>query len=395
MIILRIASLHSGFGERGGAERSILEQARYLAKNNEITIFGTYVNPSKCYPDLMMGLDMRQLVGVPVTKFDLLINTALGLFLARRFHQDLEGYEILLSHQEPAHWIAFCAKRPYVVQVRSLLPILYPEFGDTFAWDSDLDRVGINLAVNSGGRRYLRFIDQNAVRGANKVVVHSKMAGKAVQDIYSVRPVQLPYGVDFSSYPYADPNPIFTRYSVSRPLILMVTRPIPSKRPDLMIRIMPRILRDHPTATLVIACGTGSYTFLWRRLAQRIGVAASTRIISVSPREINALYCGATVAAFPTQAPETLGRVVLEAMHFGVPPVVWDNGWGPSEVVVDGVGFRARAYDIDDFTDKILTLLGEDDLRLSMGRKAKQYAESNFSWEKAGPALEEILKNAC
>jgi len=389
---LRIASIHSALAERGGAERSILEQAHYLMRNHEVTVFGTYVNKSRCYEDLMKGLDVRQLVGIPVSKLDLFINTSLGLLLARKFKRDLKGYDVLLSHQEPAHWIAFCSKRPYVVQIHSLLTALYPELGD-LPWGSDYDRMIIDTTLMMGGRRFARWSDQQAVRGAESVLVQGKMTGRMVQDIYGVRPVQVPYAIDFSRYLSADPKPVFARYSIRHPLILMVTRPVPGKRPDLMIRILPKILKDYPTATLVIACAEGLYTHIWRKLAESLGVATSTKIISISPVEINALYSGASVVVYPTQAPEMLGRVVVEAMYFGVPPVVWDNEWGPAEAVKDGVGLRARPYDINDFLDKILALLGDDELRQRMGNEAKRYARMTFSWEKAGHALEEILES--
>jgi len=392
---LRIASLHSGFGERGGAERSVLEQAHYLTRQHKVTVFGTYANMSKCYPDLMRDLDIRQLVGVPFTKFDLLTNAALGLFLARRFKESLEEYEILLSHQEPSHWIAFCSGRPYVAQIRSLLTILYPGVGDTLPWDTDYDRIAINMAVDLGARRFLSWCDKKAVRKASRVLVHCRKAVEVVREIYEVQPVQVPYGIDFSGYSYADPKPFFAKYSIRRPVILMVTRAIPSKRPDLMIKILPKVLTDHPTATLVIACGEGRYTDFLHRLARKLGMTGSTRIISVSPQGINALYSGADVVAYPTQAPEMLGRVAVEAMYFGIPPVVWDNEWGPAEVVRDGVGFRALPYDTEDFLDKILALLNDNDMRQRMGDEARRYAKLSFSWDRAGPVLERILENAC
>ncbi len=88
-----------------------------------------------------------------------------------------------------------------------------------------------------------------------------------------------------------------------------------------------------------------------------------------------------------------MGRVPIEAMCFGVPPVVWDNEWGPAEVVKEGVGLRAKPYDADDFADKILILLNDSELRRRMGARAKLYSQS-FSWEQSGPYYEQALKDA-
>lgn len=341
----------------------------------------------------MKGLDIRELVGVPVTKFDLLINTALGLLLGDTFKARLAEYDILISHQQPTNWVAFRSERPYVLLINSLLPILYPDrFGPLSTWDTDLDRIAIDLIVKGGARRVLRWMDQRAVRGAREVMVQGEKLGEVVRDLYGIRPLQVPYGMDFTPYQYTNPASVFSRYSIEPPLLLTVTRALPIKRPDVMIKILPTVLKDHPTATLVIACGKSPFIHIWNNLARRLGVQHRTRIISVLPNEINALYSGAEVLGYPTQALESVGRVVLEGLAFGVPPVVWDNGWGPAEIVRDGVGFRARPYEIDDFADNVLALLNDHEMRRQMGARGKHYVRTNYSWDRAGPPLEQILE---
>jgi glycosyltransferase involved in cell wall biosynthesis len=393
---LRIANVHSALSERGGTERSVLEQTHYLSRRNNVTLFATYIRPGSCYGNLMRGLDIQELVGIPLSRFDLFANVGMGLALARSFESRFKDFDLLLTHHQPSRWIGYRSNRPYVVQIHSigLDKILYPEyFHATFPWGSDVDRIAINLAIDFGGRMVMKHIDQTSVRSARSVLVQGRMIGEIVHDLYHVRPVRIPYNVDISSYNYADPKQVFLAYSIKRPLILMVSRAATSKRPDIMIRIMPKILKDHPHATLVIVTNWSLNQIRWRLLAKELKVDASVRIITASPDEINALYSGASVVGYPTQALEAVGRVPIEAMCFGVPPVVWDDEWGPAEVVRDGVGLRAKPYDIDDFADKVLTLLNDDDLRAQMGARAKRYVQS-FSWERGGPQLEQVLRAA-
>ena len=390
---MRIGSLHSAFVERGGAERTVLDQAHYLARRNEVSVFATYARPSACYPELMRGLDIRELVGVPVRKFDLVINASLGLWFGKFFKSNFKNFDILISHQQPANWIAFRSQRPYVLLMHSLLSILYPDFvGPVNTWDSDFDRIAINYFVRLGGLYGMRWIDTKSVKGASAVIVQGKKLGQLVRDIFGVRPVQVPYGMDFSYYRRSNPRALLHMHLITPPLVLMVTRSIPSKRPDVMIRIMPEILKNHPTATLVIVCGPSTYTWRWASMARSLGISSRTRIISASPYEMNALYSGASVLGYPTQAFESVGRVVLEALAFGVPPVVWNNGWGPAEIVHDGIGFRAQPYDLRDFADKTLALLNDDELRRRMGKEGERYVRKTFSWKNAGPPLERVLK---
>jgi glycosyltransferase involved in cell wall biosynthesis len=390
----RIAMIHSSMGERGGAEKLILEQANYLTKRHSLTIFATYSRPQQCYPNLMKGLDIRQLVGFPIPKFELVSNITLALILARNFKGNFEEYDILFTHQQPAHWIAYTSSRPYVVQIHSLLTILYPErFPDEPPWDTDYDRFLINLASKLGGYRILRHVDRLSMRGARKVLVQSKKLAKVIKDLYDVEAFCIHYGIDFSGLTRTNPEPVFSKYRIKSPLILMVTRLIPSKGADVLIEIMPRILREYPKATLVIACPKGHYQTVWRLHARRLNVENSTRIITVPPSEINALYSGATVVGFPSIAPENAPRAVIEAMSFGIPIVAWDNGWGGAETVAEGGGMLAKPHDINDFGDKVQALLNDEEMRIRIGKRTRQYA-ATLSWEHVGPKFEEVLRNA-
>jgi glycosyltransferase involved in cell wall biosynthesis len=233
----------------------------------------------------------------------------------------------------------------------------------------------------------------SSIQGAKKVLVQGKRLCQIIKEVYGVEPMRVRYGIDFSDFKITDPTSVFSRYGIRSPLILMVTRLLPSKRPDVMIKILPKILQDHPTATLVVACPQGRYQTIWRRFAAKIGVASSTRIISTSTSELNALYSGASVVGYPSQAEENASRGILEAMRFGVPVVAWNNEWGAAEMVKEGTGMLARPYDIDDFADKVLELLNDDEMRRRIGQRAQQHAQT-FSWEHVGPSFEKILQTA-
>jgi glycosyltransferase involved in cell wall biosynthesis len=341
----------------------------------------------------MKGLAIRQLVGFPIPKFELVSNVALGLILAKNFNRKFEEYDVVLSHQQPGPWIAYASTRPYVVQVHSLLTILYPElFPDEPPWDTDYDRFLINLTCKLGGCRILRRIDGLSMRGARKVLVQSKRLAEVIKDLYGVEPLRVPYGIDSTGLTRTSPKPLFSKYRIKPPLILMVTRLIPSKGADVLIEIMPRILQEYPNATLVIACPRGHYQTVWRLHARRLNVENSTRIITVPHSEINALYSGATVVGFPSMAPENAPRAVVEAMSFGIPIVAWGNGWGGAEVVAEGGGMLAKPYDVSDFGDKVQAVLNDKEMRLRIGEHSRQYA-ATLSWERVGPKFEQVLQN--
>jgi glycosyltransferase involved in cell wall biosynthesis len=52
------------------------------------------------------------------------------------------------------------------------------------------------------------------------------------------------------------------------------------------------------------------------------------------------------------------------------------------EHIIDGVnGFLVPRGDVEEMANKVLLLLSDEDLRLRMRAKAREYAERNFNWD--------------
>lgn len=110
---------------------------------------------------------------------------------------------------------------------------------------------------------------------------------------------------------------------------------------------------------------------------------------NVPQRRLPDLMRDADVFVFPTLV-EGLGMVVLEAMACGLPVIVTPNG--PGEVVRDGVdGFVVPPGDPEAILQRLEQLYADPDMRIEMGRNARQYAE-NWSWARyARTAAETVL----
>jgi len=76
---------------------------------------------------------------------------------------------------------------------------------------------------------------------------------------------------------------------------------------------------------------------------------------------------------------EGLGRVVLESMGYGVPPIVTDSG-GPAEVVEDGVeGYIVPIQDAKSIADKIMKLYDNPQIIESMSIECRKKIENELS----------------
>lgn len=75
---------------------------------------------------------------------------------------------------------------------------------------------------------------------------------------------------------------------------------------------------------------------------------------------------------------EGMGLVVIEAGSCGVPAVAYRCPGGISEVLAEGAGFLVKMGDVDSAVGNVCKLIEDDELRLSMGEKAREYAQ-NFA----------------
>lgn len=139
----------------------------------------------------------------------------------------------------------------------------------------------------------------------------------------------------------ADPGgPKGAEYRGNRPLrLLMLGRISRIKGQDVMVEAMARLpeaIRDRIALRIVGSAFEDAERE--RSLADAITEAGLNRSIEQLPfaPDPSEHFRWADIAVVPSRLPESLGRVAIEAMAYGIPPVVSDIG-GLPEVVEDGV----------------------------------------------------------
>jgi D-inositol-3-phosphate glycosyltransferase len=102
-------------------------------------------------------------------------------------------------------------------------------------------------------------------------------------------------------------------------------------------------------------------------------------------------YSAAEVVVMPSHY-ESFGLVALEAMACGTPVIASQVG-GLAFLVQDGVtGFTVPAEDHNALCDRLTALLGDEPLRLQMGKNAAKYAQ-NYGWEKIANQILGVYKD--
>jgi len=90
---------------------------------------------------------------------------------------------------------------------------------------------------------------------------------------------------------------------------------------------------------------------------------------------------------------EGLPIAALEAAASSLPVVVSDTG-GVREIISDGeTGFVVPPRDLEKFSQKLILLLKDKELRLRMGKKAKEPPDFNFSAKNMAARTQDIYQD--
>lgn len=213
------------------------------------------------------------------------------------------------------------------------------------------------------------------------------------------RMVQLPPGVDEKTFhPGSGGADVRAGLGLTdRPVVVCVSRLVPRKGQDTLIRAMPGILAAEPEAVLLIV-GGGPYEKELRRLAHETGVAGSVRFTGAVPwSELPAHYGAGDVFAMPCRTRrggldvEGLGIVYLEASATGLPVVAGDSGGAPDAVLDGETGWVVRGGSSTDTAERVVTLLGDPELRARMGQRGREWVEEKWRWDQLAERLEALL----
>ncbi len=211
----------------------------------------------------------------------------------------------------------------------------------------------------------------------------------------------LPPGVDtdrFRPDPAARATMRARHHLGERPVVVCVSRLVPRKGQDMLIRAWPRISRRIDSAALVIV-GGGPHADALGRLARDCGVEADVVFTGGVPAdELPAYHAMGDVFAMPCRTRgagldvEGLGIVFLEASASGVPVVAGDSGGAP-ETVRDGeTGRVVDGRDLEQIVEMISALLGNPALARRMGAAGRQWVSRDWNWDVHTARLAELLR---
>lgn len=169
-------------------------------------------------------------------------------------------------------------------------------------------------------------------------------------------------------------------------LVVSVSRLVPRKGMDVLIRAAARLAPTHRRLSVVIG-GSGRDRRRLERLVASLD--APVRLVGrVDDADLPALYGSADVFVMNCRnrwlglEQEGFGIVFLEAAACGVPQVAGNSG-GAAEAVAHGVTGLVTddPTSVDDLADALASLLADPDARRQMGVAGRERAVAEFSYD--------------
>jgi phosphatidyl-myo-inositol dimannoside synthase len=250
-----------------------------------------------------------------------------------------------------------------------------------------------------GGRRLLGRV----LRGATEIIAAGGYpAAEAEQAAGRRLPVTVvPPGVDTTRFrPLDADGRAKARARLGLPpdamIVVSVSRLVPRKGMDVLIRAAGRLAATHPALVVAIG-GAGRDRARLDRLARTVG-APVQMLGRVSEADLPDLYGCADVFAMLCRnrwvglEQEGFGIVFLEAAACGVAAVAGDSG-GAAEAVADGVTGVVvdRPVDVGAAAEALRGLLDVDDRRAAMGTAARERAMTEFGYDVLARRLADVV----
>jgi phosphatidylinositol alpha-1,6-mannosyltransferase len=210
---------------------------------------------------------------------------------------------------------------------------------------------------------------------------------------------QLAPGVDVDAYhPGVDGSAVRARYGLAgRPVIVCVSRLVPRKGQDALIKALPAVRQRVPGAALLLVSGGPDRARL-TRLAHRLGVAEHVVFTGSVPwEELPAHYAAGDVFAMPCRTRtagldvEGLGIVYLEASATGLPVVAGDSGGAPDAVRDGETGYVVGGRDVTALTERLVELLTDRELAARLGAAGRAWVEQRWRWESQAERMRMLL----
>lgn len=235
--------------------------------------------------------------------------------------------------------------------------------------------------------RIYELLEKKAMKQASRLIAVSPSIHKYClrTGINPSKVDMIPNGITINDYELGNKDQI-------HPSILFIGRLVKIKGVDILIKALPIIKISYPHIKLYIA-GTGGQYDKINSLVKKMDLTQNVIFLgNVFGLEKRRLIASTDILILPSRY-EAFGIVLLEAMASSK-PVIASNVGGIPYIVKNGeTGILFEVENIKELAEKTIKLLGDENLRLEMGKAGKERAKM-FSWDNIADRTIRSYKNS-
>ena len=362
----------------GGVERRIIETAKRLQNQADITVYsGTKAGFKK-------PMDINGVTFVPCYSTDKLFpldNWFFNRSISKKASAiDADVYE---AHAVSGYGLLNALnkqgiKRPFVHTIHGVLADEYEQAREN-GYQSFRSRIA-NYFMHR-----LAKLEGETAKNAKLIVTISKYSLEKIENHYGVDAAKVrivPNGVDPEKFkPLEDQEAIKRQFGLgNEPCVLFVGSLIPRKGLPFLVEAAEKIVKKYSGTKFVIV-GEGPLKNQLLSNLETANLSGNFKFLgNVKEDMLPALYNCADVFALPS-IQEGQGIVLLEAQASAKPVVAFDVG-GVNEAVRNGeTGLLVKRGSSEELADALLKLLSDKALREKMGANGRRFVTENFTWD--------------
>jgi len=210
---------------------------------------------------------------------------------------------------------------------------------------------------------------------------------------YKDKIVVIPNGINLEEFNIPYPKEECRRklgLPINKNILLFFGYLSPYKSPDILLKILPKILKEIPNTLLVFA-GSGVMKEELERLSAKLNVDENAKFVGFVGKKWRALYYkAADIFCLPsTMSTECYPLAILEAMACGVSIVASKIGGIPDVINDRENGLLVSPRDSEKLADAIIYLLENKDARERMEKKGREKVEE-YSWERIAEETKKV-----
>jgi glycosyltransferase involved in cell wall biosynthesis len=272
-------------------------------------------------------------------------------------------------------------------------------------WDQEaLSSSHANGALASFGLRLKaelqRRIELLSLRQAERIVVLSDHFASMLAKQYgqeAARIEKVPGGVDSTRFaPTTDKAAVRSELGLpaDRPLLLSVRRLVPRMGLHNLISAMPSVLRQSPTALLLIG-GRGPERQPLEELTRSLNLGDAVRFLDFIPElTLPKYYQAADLFVLPSLELEGFGLVTLEALSSGLPIIGTPTGATPEILMQLDPRLLAKGVDPRALADAVVSVLRTGLVNQLDPHFLADWVRERFSWADHARRVEAIYRAA-